>query len=386
MSKDKLLYISNLDTNNPKHLGILKKARGMCKGFAEGYDVYLEYRKGERFLVETTVSNKALLDKCYKGHLGRIRFYKDIEEWIQKNKIRIVYIRFDHLDNVMLRFFKALRKADVKIYLELPTYPYAGERDKRHKELLKKKKYPEYMAKRIAAIIENKNTKAVSKYIEKIITYTYDGTIWNTPSLCIENGVDCGNIKLREHHNDSSNIIVGVIANLAKWHAVDRFVEGMKTYYANGCPEHEVEFWIVGEGSESPVIRELIDKYGLEDHVIMKGAKTGAELEEIIDNIDIGVGTLGLHRIGLPWGSTIKSKEYCAAGLPFVYASREKALKGDEPFALKFPDDETPINIEEVVRFALKVRNDHTLRAAMREKAEKEYSWASLTKKIFDKT
>ena len=381
----KLLYISRLNADNPKHLGTLKKVRGMCGGFSDSYYVYLEYECGGMSVVEELLPQNKAIEKAYRGLGSRTRFYKDIFDWICKNGISIVYIRFDHLDNVMLGFFRKLKSRGVKIYLELPTFPYAGERDKRHRDMLKKGKIPQYMIKRILAKQEEAHTRSVNKYVEKIITYTYDGTIWNLPSMCIENGVDCSSIKVRDHQNDSEKVIIGCVANLAKWHAVDRVIEGLKNYYAQPSVR-PVEFWIVGEGSETAFVKSLVEKYNLSDHVIFKGAMSGESLEKVLNEIDIGVGTLGLYRIGLPWGSTLKSKEYCAAGLPFFYSSREKALTGYEPFALKFEDNDSPIDINAVVEFALKVRNDIQLRKEMREKAEREYDWKSLTKKILEKT
>ena len=382
---NKLLYISNLHTDNPKHIGILKKVRGMCNGFADSFCVYLEYVCGGMSVIEEFVPQNKTLEKAYRGLGARSSFYKDVYNWICDNDVSVVYIRFDHLDSVMMRFFKKLKEQGVKIYLELPTFPYAGERDKRHRKLLKKGKIPQYIIKRILANREEAYSTQINKYVEKIVTYTYDGIIWNSPSVCVENGVDCSTIKLRDHQNDSDKVIVGCIANLAKWHAVDRVIEGLKNYYT--LPSvRPIDFWIIGEGSETPYIKCLVEKYDLSDHVVFKGPLSGDALDKALNDIDIGVGTLGLYRIGLPWGSTLKSKEYCAAGLPFFYSSREKALSGYEPFALKFEDNDSPIDINAVVDFALKVRNDMQLRRDMREKAEREYDWRSLTKKILEKT
>ena len=384
MQKEKMLYISRLNTYSDKHIGTLKKVRGMCKGFLVHYDVYIEYEKGNVYTVESIETNNVVFENDYSGIIGRVRFYKQITKWIIEHNIKILYLRFDHLDSIMVSTFKKLKANGVKVILELPTYPYAGERDKRHQQLLKEKKYFEYLVKKIAVMNEEQNIRRAPRFIDKIVTFTYEGSVWNVPSICIENGVDCDSIRVQQHYSTSSTIIVGVVANLAIWHAVDRVVEGLKEYYNNTVPERIVEFWIVGNGSETNSIKELVKKYGLEEYVKFLGSKTGSDLEETMSAFDIGVGTLGLHRIGLEWGSTLKAKEYCAAGLPFIYASKEKGLRGDEPFALKFPDDESAIDINKMVDFAVNVRNDEQLKMRMREKAENEYSWEALTQKIIN--
>ena len=114
-------------------------------------------------------------------------------------------------------------------------------------------------------------------------------------------------------------------------------------------------------------------------------AKSGVELTEIMNCADIGIGSLGLHRIGLTWGSTLKVKEYCASSLPFIYSYDEKKLSGNEKFALKLPANDLPINMQEVSEWASHVIKDIELQIQMRTFAEENYDWTIIIKELIDK-
>ena len=73
----------------------------------------------------------------------------------------------------------------------------------------------------------------------------------------------------------------------------------------------------------------------LENNVFFWGAKSGDELKDFVNRADIGIASLGMHRLGLNVASTLKVKEYCAYGLPFIYAYTEKAIEENCEFALK---------------------------------------------------
>ncbi len=383
----KMLYLSRLDIHNTKHIGTYNKVATMCNGFERnGQLVYLERYNGPKTEIVRVADGTVCFEKEYgTGVKGRYQFYRDIVSWALQQQVNYFYIRFDHLDFFASSAYKRAQKAGITVILELPTYPYEGERDKRHRELLIRKKYVQYLIKKLLVLDEQIHIRGVHRYIHRIVTYTHTGNIWNTPTLCIDNGIDCNRIQLREHSCIKGQMRFVCIANLSIWHALDRFVEGLKNYVGSKQNlEIKPVLWVVGEGSELPHIKELVSQYGLEDYVKFLGPQHGEALDRIISQADIGIGTLGLHRIGLQWGSTLKAKEYCAYGLPFIYGSPEKSLTGSEPYALKLPSDDTPVDLEKVMDFAVKVCNNQDVFMQMRRKAEAEYSWDILTKNILE--
>ena len=47
---------------------------------------------------------------------------------------------------------------------------------------------------------------------------------------------------------------------------------------------------------------------------------------------------------------TLKNREYAARGIPFIYSETDSDFD-HKPYVLKAPADETPIDIQEIVKF-----------------------------------
>ena len=94
----------------------------------------------------------------------------------------------------------------------------------------------------------------------------------------------------------------------------------------------------------------LISKLHLDDRCIKYGPQKGDELEAIYDKANIGVGCLANHRIGSTFGSALKTKEYIAKGIPFIYGWKESVLENFE-YALQFDLCDAPIDIKKVIDF-----------------------------------
>ena len=83
--------------------------------------------------------------------------------------------------------------------------------------------------------------------------------------------------------------------------------------------------------------------------------------------------------------SDLKSREYCARGIPFVYASEDDAFPEEEKFHMRVSQNDDPINIEQIVEFALFVRQHNEIHKYMRNYAEKNLTWEIQMKKVMDK-
>ena len=112
------------------------------------------------------------------------------------------------------------------------------------------------------------------------------------------------------------------------------------------------------------------------------GAATGSKLDAFFDDADVAVGSLGLHRIGISLGSTMKSREYCARGIPFIYSFPEKGFNGDEEFTLLLPSNDGPIPIDKVIAFANRMAADPETGSKMRVFAEEQFDWKAQMDKV----
>lgn len=362
------------------YLGIIKKIMYQVSAWERlGHKAF--YCFEDATTLKMYSSDGIIVEKLEKS--SKIIFRKDkyriLPEWVKGHSIDILYVRYDTLDFVASKSFAECKTVGAKVLVEFPTYPYKGEVKNANRRMLDNKQYLQFVIKRLFQLSERIASKKASSCIDYFVTFMYEGTIWGVPVICIDNGVDVSSIPVRiKKKQDMLTFIC--VANYAKWHGIDRLIDGIAQ-----DPNRDYQVWLVGEGSELQTLKDKVHENGLENIVHFYGAKTGDDLTELTNCADIGIGSLGLHRIGLTWGSTLKAKEYCAASLPFIYSYDEKKLTGKEPFAIKLPADDSPIDMPQVTKWANELIDNHAIAESMRNFAEENYDWTVIIKELIDK-
>ena len=84
------------------------------------------------------------------------------------------------------------------------------------------------------------------------------------------------------------------------------------------------------------------------------GQQQGEALTEAFDKADFAIGSLGRHRSGIDKIKTLKNREYAARGIAFIYSETDEDFD-HQPYVMKAPADESPIDIQQVMDFARKV-------------------------------
>lgn len=70
----------------------------------------------------------------------------------------------------------------------------------------------------------------------------------------------------------------------------------------------------------------------------------------VFEQSDMGIGSLARHRSGIDKIKTLKNREYAARGIPFVYSETDDDFE-HQPYILKAAPDDSPLDIEKVIRF-----------------------------------
>ena len=278
-----------------------------------------------------------------KGLIGKIRKrteFGSISKYAIQNKIDFVYIRSNHNANPFtIHMVKQMKKAGIKVVMEIPTYPYDSEY---HAQGMEKQIVQDKLFRRILA-----------KHLDAIVTFSDYTEIFGQKTIRISNGIDFNSVKIKSSINDTSQGInlIGV-AEIHEWHGFDRIVKGLAEYYSKP-QNYIVRFHVVGyffsdEGEKA--FKEFIATYHMEQYVILHGKKHGEELDELFNECDFGIGSLGRHRVGIQIIKTLKNREYAARGIPFIYSETDSDFD-QKPYVLKAPADETPIDINNIISF-----------------------------------
>ena len=256
---------------------------------------------------------------------------------IEWNKYDFVYIRKGAvLDKSVLNIVKRAKKDNptIKILLEIPTYPYIDE----FKGVVKLD----------IALKEKLWTKKLHKYIDRVVTYSNDTSIFGIKCINISNAYAFSEWNEYLYKSNESINLLGV-ATLCFYHGYDRVIEGMREYYLKDDTKTKITFTLVGDGPVLKKYQQMITEYNLEEVIHLEGRKKISELPNYYKKADIGVDSLARHRSGVTYNSSLKGKEYLANGLPII-SGVETDLDSMNPFFYyRVASNDEPIDITSVI-------------------------------------
>lgn len=372
----KALFLTPTSLN--EYNGINKKVLSQYEALKKnGLDIeicYIDRRKnivGRKIYPQNIILKKIETKNKMLKKINNILLnwsFKDIENYIFQNGVEIIYIRYEFSSNYgFIKFLKNLKKKNIKILIEIPTYPY--DQELLNGSILSKFKY----------YIDKHYRKNLKKYIDKIVTFSNDKEIYGVSTINISNGIDLKKISFLEKTKSKKIRFIGV-AGLAYWHGFDRIILSINEYYKNK-PKQELIFNIVGDGDKKYVneLKKLVKDNKLQNYVTFHGFKSGEELDKIYNNSDIAVGSLGVHRLSLKSIQTLKNREYCAKGLPFIIGSDDPDFR-DKEYVYEVSSNENLIDMEKIIKWYINLKVSSN---EIREYS-KQFSWDIQMKKVLD--
>ena len=335
--------------------GISKKIHYQVKGLREnGHDVRLCYygfaENGHRCRY---IDDKVIKDYG-SGKLAGIRqrlSYDCIYNYCIHEKIEFVYARcFQNANPWLINFFKQLKKAGVHSVTEIPTYPYDAE--------FVGFPFQTRMNLKVDQLFRHK----LYAQMDAIVTFSDAKEIFGQRTINISNGVDFGSIPLHKPVITNDELHLIGVAEVHYWHGYDRLIAGIGEYYKNGG-KRDVFFHIVGgvascemhDSMHAPGYIELMEKYHVKDRVIFHGQLFGDELDAVFNQCQFAIGSLARHRSGITVIKTLKNREYATRGIPFIYSEQDSDFD-EQPYVLKAPADESPVEIQQIIDFVSSVQ------------------------------
>ena len=371
-----------------EHSGISKKIHYQVKGLREnGHDVHLCYYGFAKNGHRCRYVDDVVIKDYGTGYLAGIRQRLDFDciyDYCIREGIEFVYARcFQNANPWLISFFKKLRKAGIHAVTEIPTYPYDQEFNNFEWKM------------RMGLKVDQLFRKNLYKQMDAMVTFSDATEIFGQRTINISNGVDFDSIPL--HSPLTSHLsplhLIGV-AEVHIWHGYDRLIAGLGEYYERLKKKDErlnmpdVYFHIVGgvhpnerykANEYHPGLQTIIDKYGVADKVIFHGTMFGRELDEVFNQCQFAIGSLARHRSGITVIKTLKNREYATRGIPFIYSEQDSDFD-HQPYVLKAPADESPINIQQILDFM-----DHfTLKPEEIRHTVEHLSWKIQMQKVIE--
>ena len=337
-----------------------------------GYEAwYLEWDGGAFQLVCMNTGEKQhvmnttqkLPKEKYYHTLYFIDMYRAAIKVLAMRTFDKLYIRFLPTFPPAVRFMKLAQKKGVNIIQEIPTYLGQGNDDGSVQ--------PSF-ARRVALKASNTYARLAQRKVDLFTVIGVDagGSLYGKPALNINNGIDVTAISLRSYQPQEDGIHMLLLASMCDWHGYDRMITALQNYKG----DEKVILHFAGNDGDGSLAKWQQMAEGMEN-VIFHGGVYGEELDTLISRMDLGVSSLGLYRIGLELGTVMKGREFMARGLPFIYAGEDPTIEKGHPYAVQVANNDSLIDMEEVVAFAKRVRRETDAAQSMREYARRHMSW-----------
>lgn len=276
-------------------------------------------------------------------------------------KFNFIYLRYLYFDKEYIELLKSAKENSEKVLIEAHSYPVYNA----HQVLF----YPVFL-------IDMLYNRKAKKYVDLVVAISYYNKIWGIDTIGIENGVDIHSIQYKNKKNNNRDDIKLIVVGY-EWdaHGYDRILCGIKEYYEKK-PKIKVSLTIVGTIQNKT--KQLIDKLGIGQYIEFKGKKFGDELEELYSQSDIGIGALRLFNFGISGDGVLKTREYLAHGIPYIYSGDEQYK---DFYNFRVPTDDSPVNIQEVIDFYIELSKDAQYKEKIIDIAYK-FSWENQLKKV----
>jgi hypothetical protein len=318
-----------------------------------GYDVRLCYYDFSPEGHRCRYIDGEVLKDYGKGRLAglRQRFdYDCIYDYCISENIEFIYARsFINANPWLTCFFKKLRQAGIHAVTEIPTYPYDQEFAHFSRQ------------QRLQLKIDQLFRNRLYKYMDAMVTFSDAKEIFGQRTINISNGVDFDSIPLHQlsaiSHQPSELHLIGV-AEVHPWHGFDRVMTGIGEYYSHHpsaiIHQKDVYFHVVGGVHPHHMkncFEPILEKYpDIKDKIFFHGTQFGKELDDIFNQCQFAIGSLGRHRSGITVIKTLKNREYATRGIPFIYSEQDSDFD-HQPYVLKAPADESPVDIQQIIDF-----------------------------------
>lgn len=186
---------------------------------------------------------------------------------------------------------------------------------------------------------------------EEIAEYETQMAAGKYQTLILGDAVQTKDYPMRNHlelNQEFKFIFLKGANTAADFNGLDRVLHGIKNYKGS----IQLKFYLYGKNLDNE--KNLIQQLGIQSSVECHGFISHDKIDELMQDMHLGIGALAVHRKGIKSTSTIKTREYFARGLPFVYGHHDpdfsnQLVKGK--FCLELEADDSAIDFTHIINW-----------------------------------
>jgi len=310
----KITYIAVL--NREKNLGIVNKIEGFVRSLiSQGI-------KSEIVIIDSSED-----------------FVPKVSHAIEDSNSDIIFLRsLSYRNFFLINTFIRSRKKGVKILLDVPTPNRNSIRELYYSN--------NSLITRLRAIAYLIIIGPIPYFfVDRIFQYAEEGAWFvfgnRSKTLLVGNGIDVESFPFLDElgHFDGSQLRLIVVATTNYWHGIDRLIRSIALFNSRNY-RRSVYLDIVGDGPSLMQLKSITRECNQLEFIHFHGLVKGEALHSIYRKTHVGVGSMGLHRLGLKSATILKLREYASAGLPFIYSGFDPDFVGELPFAFQVSSTE----------------------------------------------
>lgn len=328
--------------------------------------------------LETYTKTYRFFDKQFKNNF----YYGQILENLENADFDRLFLR---IGKPSANLFKLLNKYSNKTFAYIPSNTISENFQE-----LKVNKFATIFSKVFTWIEYFVFTYILQNWLYLIILPKLRGTILFTPefarmisrksmgrakTLYNRDGADCKNVPLRRPCINDPSIYKLIFLKGSSmqqpWSGLNRLVESIKSR-----PDLNFQLYITGKVYDTENFQYPFIK--------LTGRLKDNDLNELINEVDLGVSNLANYMIHFSETTNLKSRDYYARGLPFIQSNTMPDVEGTvgKNYYLNIRNDHSLIDMDVLKNFILKMRSDNFHHINMREFAENNLNWSKTVKEL----
>ena len=299
--------------------------------------------------------------------LGYFTLFKKFFLFIEDNNYNFIYIR-----RLMLKiffatpYFKRLSK-NIPIAYEIPTWPL----DKTYSKSMNLRNKLEFSI-----------FNTISKYFSLVPVVLCDDVKlpdkWH-PFLNSIN-IDRYPIPSKPELNDTINILT--VSNMANSHRYERLLHAVKNYDGN----YKLLVTMVSRDTEPyRNVKKLAEDLGLTDIIEFHDEMKITDIASIASKYHIGIGILTYGEERRTIDTSLKNKDYCAMGLPFISTCKDLSFPSPFKYHYIVSNESYEFELDPIIKWYEDIYKDPNYRDKMYEYAKNNLQYDNTAKEIVEK-
>ncbi len=200
--------------------------------------------------------------------------------------------------------------------------------------------------------------------------------------ISFHNGIDISNYSVTRIPELDNEVRFLIVANIADWHRYDRMIHAMHDYHGG----YSLHLTVISPDNDIvKSLKQLALHLNIDTMVEFVGAKDISGIKELAGNCHIGIGQLSLSADCSPQINTLKTKDYCAMGLPFVTSCRDTSFESDFPYSYVLKDMDSTLDLEDIIHWYENIRKNPAYKQEMYDYAKEYLQFHNLVSQIMNK-